>query len=209
MMPNRWPASSSRTGLTRQTTRRARMPTICLKTTSRPVVIDPDLAALVRGRRVAVVGRQVAAPAEIDARHAPGHGRTVHVHVHRRQEDADLLPLRPAARRPASAGPATSTRRRPATAPVRGSCGDTRSGSRKKNAKKAARTSSGTAPAEPTVRAAAIARAAVPPMKGYPARSIVTQTILIPISARSPAAPCERAGRARRDGGAGYLPSCP
>ena len=107
-----------------------------------------------------------------DAGDASRRRDAVDVHVHRRQEDADLLPL--ARRRDAGLGRRRrpSRGRRPATARRAPASATTRSGSRKKNAKKRAEHDERHARA-PSRRAApatsAISQA--PPMNGKPARS--------------------------------------
>ena len=56
------------------------------------LVVDPDLAALVDRCRFGAVRRKEASSGQHHSRDAPGRGHAVHVHVHRRQEDADLTP---------------------------------------------------------------------------------------------------------------------
>ena len=58
-----------------------------------PVVLNPDFAVLVGHRGVAMVRRQKSAALEVDAQHAAGNRRAVHVHVHRGEKDADLAPI--------------------------------------------------------------------------------------------------------------------
>ena len=62
-------------------------------------VIDPDLAPLVRAAGLVAVGGEKSSGQVVDGRDAPGRRDAVDVHVHRRQEDADLLPWHPARRR--------------------------------------------------------------------------------------------------------------
>src|SRR5438105_425487 len=56
-------------------------------------MIDPDLAAFVGARRVVAVRRQKPSWQIADAHDAPRRRNPVHVHVHRGEEDAHLLPV--------------------------------------------------------------------------------------------------------------------
>src|SRR5215203_7254373 len=56
-------------------------------------MIDPDFAALVGGRRVMMIRRQELAFAKVDFRDPARYGRAVHMHIHGREKDADLLPV--------------------------------------------------------------------------------------------------------------------
>ena len=81
-----------------------------------PVVLEPDLGPLVQ-----LPGFDPVRGQELPGSDTPRGSRglrpgPVHVDVHRRQEDADLLPS-PAARRPAPRRPRPSRGRRPATRP--------------------------------------------------------------------------------------------
>src|SRR5688572_2641118 len=58
-----------------------------------PTVIEPDLGPLVEPARLLAVRGQELPAMIVDARHRCVEGRTIHMHVHRRQEDADLLPI--------------------------------------------------------------------------------------------------------------------
>ena len=103
-----------------------------------PAVIDPDLAALVRRAGVVAIGRQKAARRVADVRDAPGRRDAVHVHVHRRQEDADLLPV--AGRRAGATAPAgdehaaVSRRQRPDGLPRGSRCDRDRGRRRRRRA---------------------------------------------------------------------------
>ena len=54
---------------------------------------DPDFAALIDRRRLVAVGRQELAGRVADPGHRARRRDAVDVHIHRRQEDADLLPF--------------------------------------------------------------------------------------------------------------------
>ena len=93
MSPKRSPATTWVPGATRQTIRRASMPTSCRATTSRsPRRIQSSFRSFSCGR-LGLVGRQELARRVLDAFDDTRERDPVDVHVERRQEDADLLPL--------------------------------------------------------------------------------------------------------------------
>ena len=172
MIPKRSPRAPGRRPATRQTTRRARMPTICRATTVCRAAIDPDLAALVDRGGFVTVGRQELSGRVADPRDRARRRHAVDVHVHRRQKNADLLPRRRAARRPAPAAPATARGRRPATARRRRLVRRRRDRDRGRRTRRTRRARRTAAPATSRRTAPRRARAAsAPPMNGSPARS--------------------------------------
>src|SRR5258707_5062541 len=84
---------------------------------------------------------------------------------------------------PAVAGPATSTRPSAGDRTRSLSPGGVRWGSRKKNAKNAARATSGRAIPRPTAAADASARSKAPPMNGHPALSRCNLSDRLPVAA--------------------------
>jgi hypothetical protein len=55
-------------------------------------MIDPHFAALVGGRGIGVISRQKPPALKCHPRDPPRNRHSVHVHVHRREKDAHLLP---------------------------------------------------------------------------------------------------------------------
>ena len=87
----RRPATSP--GLTRQTTRRARMPTTWRNTVVLSVVVEPHLGSARSPLRSPACTRAGTARLVQHSGHAARDRRAVDVHIQRRQKDADLLPL--------------------------------------------------------------------------------------------------------------------
>ena len=123
--------------------------------------------------RFGAVGRQEAARLVGDAGQRAPVRDAVDVHVHRRQEDADLLPVALGGDRRLARARRPSPGRRPATARRSASEPMTRSGSRKKKPRNAASSTNGIAHHHPEPsQAARAASTSAPPTKGAPARSI-------------------------------------